>query len=100
MEWVDVTKRIDVMASRRALLRAGVAVLGGVGAAVAATQARAQEKIAPAMVQYQTQPKKDDDGKILKCSECVNFEAPAACKIVAGTISPDGWCIAFAPKES
>lgn len=100
MEWVDVTKRIDVIASRRALLKAGVAMAGGVGAAVAATQARAQEKIAPAMVQYQAMPKKDDDGKILKCSECVNFEAPNACKIVSGVIAPEGWCIAFAPKES
>ena len=46
------------------------------------------------MVQYQDTPKDN-----LKCVNCVNFEAPAACKIVSGTIKPEGWCIAFAPKE-
>lgn len=85
-----MTKRHDEEATRRRLLRAGLAVIGG----VVASRAQAQEKIAQAQVQYQVQPK---DGQ--KCSACVNFEAPNSCKIVAGTISPDGWCIAFAPKE-
>ena len=85
-----MTKRQDKEATRRRLLKAGLAVIGG----VVATRVHAQEKIAQAQVQYQTQPK---DGQ--KCSTCVNFEAPNGCKIVAGTISPDGWCIAFAPKE-
>ena len=63
---------------------------------VAAASAKAQDKIAQAQVQYQTTPK---DGN--KCSTCVNFEDPPnACKIVAGTIDPNGWCIAYAPKES
>ena len=88
-----MAKRIDFLETRRGLLRTGLAAVGGV--AVLATQARAQEKIAPAMVQYQTSPK---DGA--KCSTCVNFEAPAACKIVSGTINPEGWCIAYAPKDS
>jgi hypothetical protein len=77
-------------ATRRQVLKAGLAVAGG----LAAVTAQAQEKIKPSDVQYQTSPK---DGN--KCSGCVNFEAPAACKIVSGKISPDGWCIAFAPKE-
>ncbi len=88
-----MTNRIDDTATRRRILKAGLAVIGGVAAV--ATRASAQDKIAPAMVQYQTTPK---DGN--KCSLCVNFEAPATCKIVSGTIAPDGWCIAFAPKES
>jgi hypothetical protein len=87
-----VTQQHDDAATRRQILRAGLAVVGGVAAI--SSGARAQEKIAPAQVQYQTTPK---DGA--KCSGCVNFEAPAACKIVSGTISPEGWCIAFAPKE-
>ncbi len=90
-----MAKRIDFIETRRGLLRTGAALVGGVGALVAATRAQAQEKIAPAMVQYQTSPK---DGN--KCSLCVNFEAPAGCKIVSGTIDPNGWCIAFAPKDS
>jgi len=85
-----VTKRQDHETTRRRILKAGLAAVGG----VVATRVQAQEKIAQAQVQYQAQPK---DGQ--KCSTCVNFEAPNACKIVTGTISPNGWCIAFAPKE-
>lgn len=81
--------------TRRQIMRAGFAAAGGVAAGAAiAVGARAQDKIAQAQVQYQSTPK---DGN--KCSTCVNFEAPAACKIVAGTISPEGWCVAYAPKE-
>ena len=78
--------------TRRQMMLSGVAVVGGL---MAAATAGAQEKIDPKMVQYQTTPK---DGN--KCSLCVNFDAPNACKIVSGTIDPNGWCIAFAPKES
>ncbi len=86
-----MTQQHDDAATRRQVLRAaGLAVVGG----VVAVSARAQEKIAPNQVQYQDTPK---DG--VKCSTCVNFEAPAACKIVSGKISPEGWCIAYAPKE-
>jgi len=85
-----VTIRHDDNATRRQIMRAGLAAVGG----VVATRARAQEKIAQAQVQYQATPK---DGN--KCSTCVNFEAPAACKIVAGSISPNGWCIAYGPKD-
>ncbi len=80
--------------TRRQVMRAGLTAVGALGAIVVASTAEAQEKIAQAQVQYQTTPK---DGN--KCSTCVNFEAPAACKIVAGSISPNGWCIAFAPKD-
>ncbi len=100
-ELATVTRQ-DERATRREILKAGLAAVGGVVAVGAAQAAEtsalpklAQEKIAPAQVQYQTTPK---DGQ--KCSMCVNFEAPNACKIVSGTIAPDGWCIAYAPKES
>ena len=78
--------------TRRTVLRAGMAVIGAVAAAPGA---RAQEKIAPAMVQYQPTPK---DGN--KCANCVNYVEPGACKIVSGVIDPNGWCIAYAPKAS
>jgi hypothetical protein len=84
-------RRHEEARTRRLILRAGLAAFGGI---IAAAGASAQEKIAQATVQYQSMPK---DGN--KCVACVNFEAPASCKIVAGTISPNGWCIAFAPKE-
>lgn len=80
----------DEKATRRQIMRAGLVAFGG----VLAVSAHAQDKIPQAQVQYQPTPK---DGN--KCVACVNFEAPAGCKIVAGKIDPEGWCIAFAPKE-
>lgn len=76
--------------TRRRIMLVGLGAAGG----LMAVTAKAQEKIAQTLVQYQSTPK---DGN--KCSACVNFETPASCKIVAGKISPDGWCIAYAPKE-
>ncbi len=86
----EVTKRDNDQTTRRTLLAAGIAVIGG----AVSTPARAQEKIAQNLVQYQTSPK---DGA--QCNKCVNWVEPNACKIVAGTISPSGWCVAYAPKE-
>lgn len=48
-----------------------------------------------ATLQYQTQPKGKDH-----CSVCANFIAPHCCKVVAGQISPEGWCMAFTPKTA
>jgi hypothetical protein len=80
-------------ASRRGILRAGLTVLAG---GIIATAAHAQDdKVEQSVVQYQTTPK---DGA--QCSSCVNFVAPNACKVVSGTISPSGWCVAYAPKSS
>ena len=89
------------IATRRAVLRSGLnASLAVAAVAAAATTAGAQEaeKLAQSVVQYQATPKSDAPGNV--CSKCVNFVAPNACKIVAGTIAPTGWCVAFAPKDS
>ena len=88
----------DFKASRRAALRAGLAMGGFAALSVVASRgALAQDdsnKVAKEAVQYQDQPK---DG--LKCAMCVNFQPPNACVIVAGKISPEGWCLSYAPKE-
>ncbi len=92
----------DISASRRNLLRAGLALAAGGAAGAAEAQprppqqqlAQAAEKLAQNIVQYQQTPK---DGA--KCDACVNWEPPNACKIVAGTINPNGWCVAYAPKS-
>jgi len=79
--------------SRRVLLRTGIAI--ATGATLAAGAARAQdEKIAQELVQYQNQPK---DG--LQCNKCAQWVEPNACKIVAGKIAPQGYCVAYAPQE-
>jgi hypothetical protein len=86
--------RDDVTASRRGLLRAGLTILAG-GMLATAAHAQDDSKVDQSVVQYQTSPK---DGAM--CSTCVNFVAPNACKVVKGEISPNGWCVAYAPKGS
>lgn len=87
-----MTDTNDKTATRRIVLLRGA----GVGLAAVAGLARpaaAQGKIAQAMVQYQKMPKGTQ-----KCGDCAQYVDPNACKIVDGTIDPNGWCIAFAPK--
>lgn len=33
-----------------------------------------------------------------QCDKCTHFDPPSSCKVVAGTISPSGWCKLFAAK--
>jgi hypothetical protein len=73
------------------MLQVGLAAF----AAGMSARAVAQEKLAQKIVQYQEQPK---NGQM--CSTCVNWQPPNACKLVAGTIVPNGWCVAFAPKSA
>ncbi len=90
---MDEDKSVKV--SRRIVLQSGAA-LGAAGLATAglATRAAAQDdKIDQASVLYQDTPKNGQE-----CDLCVNFEPPNACKVVAGDISPKGWCGVFAPK--
>ena len=79
--------------SRRGAIKAGLAMLG-IGV-MAQAHAQDAEKLAQSVVQYQPTPKDN-----ARCSLCVNFIAPNACKIVVGPIVPQGWCVAFAPKNS
>ncbi|HTW26806.1 MAG TPA: hypothetical protein VME92_06750 [Acetobacteraceae bacterium] len=80
--------------TRRIMMRAG-AGLAAASAFAATAGAQNAPKIPKTAVLYQDHPKGDQ-----KCSVCVNFEPPNACKIVAGDISPNGWCGAFAPKRA
>jgi High potential iron-sulfur protein len=82
------------VASRRALLQVGLGAVAATAAiATTVTKARAQEKIAQNLVMYQDHPKDDQE-----CDNCINWVAPNQCKIIAGDISPKGWCGAYAPK--
>ncbi len=86
----------DISTSRRRLLGIGLTTLAGGILAVATARAQdADSKVEQSVVQYQGSPK---DGQ--KCSGCANFVAPNACKVVQGNISPEGWCVAYAPKGS
>jgi hypothetical protein len=66
--------------------------LAGVLAAGLGTTAQAADN----KKQFKYQDKPGPGGK--KCSQCRFFKAPHGCSIVTGTISPDGWCIAWAKR--
>jgi hypothetical protein len=97
IEWMG--KKFQPRLSRRAALQAGIAVMvaGSAPSAPAQTQPEAepQEKVDQKLVEYQKTPK---DGQM--CMICVHYVAPNACKLVAGKISPTGWCQLFGPKPS
>jgi hypothetical protein len=78
--------------SRRSLLQraafaTGASVLGG------ATAAQAFTKSPQAASRYQDQP---NGGQ--RCGNCLHFQPPSSCKIVAGKISANGWCAIYAAK--
>lgn len=68
-------------------------------AAIAMVAAPAEAKSSQAAMKYQKTPKNGQ-----KCSGCKFFAAGASktangtCKIVDGSISPNGWCMAYSPK--
>jgi len=87
--------------SRRAFI-GNAALLAGATAVpglIASPAARAQQKVPQASVKYQDKPNGDK-----KCSNCLQFVAgssPTAngtCKVVDGTISPNGYCQVWVAK--
>ena len=80
------------MLKRTALVAAGLAAIPVV--------ARAGGTVAKAAMQYQDHPKNGQD-----CSSCLQFipgksaGAMGECKVVAGPISPKGWCVAYVKKS-
>jgi hypothetical protein len=84
--------------SRRHLLKLGA---GAAGAALLGPPAEAAASLSKAAVGYRDVPY---NGKV--CAQCVFFifkpasgPAPASqCQLVAGNISPAGWCDVWAPK--
>ncbi|MGA8380443.1 MAG: high-potential iron-sulfur protein [Stellaceae bacterium] len=50
----------------------------------------AAQKVSQAAAQYQSRPNAG-----LSCAACALFRPPAACAVVAGAISPKGWCRFF-----
>ena len=83
--------------SRRQVIRGVTVVIGvtgAVGAGVMPRAAAAGTKVPQDQVRYQATPKGD-----ARCELCANWQAPNACKVVAGPISPSGWCSLFAKKS-
>ena len=79
--------------TRRSLIR-GATLAGSAVALGIFASASAQTKASKQQAKYQDQPKGGQ-----RCSGCLNFMPPASCRVVDGTISPDGWCQLFAAKS-
>lgn len=64
----------------------------------AGAPAPAQEKpakLSKPEAEYRDLPKNDQ-----QCSECTKFQPPKGCSVVAGDVSPRGWCKLYeAPPE-
>jgi hypothetical protein len=79
-----------ILSRRRALIASGGALLGA--GVFAARAEAAATKMAQTMVSYRAKPQGN-----ARCDGCIQWQAPASCKIVAGTIDPKGWCTLYAP---
>lgn len=81
--------------SRRGFFRGAVTVAGAAfaGTLIPVRVAQAQQKASKQAMKYQDHP---NHGQ--QCATCMQFEPPKSCKVVAGDISPKGWCIAYAKK--
>jgi hypothetical protein len=86
--------------NRRSLLR-GLAIVPGAALLVGVGAAQAAGTVPKANAKYQNMPKGAQ-----QCGKCNYFlpGTPATglgqCKLVAGPISPNGWCQLFAPKRA
>lgn len=86
--------------SRRQMLGnlklAGVA--GGavaLGLAVPSRAADNSSQLRKVDVRYQDRPKGNQ-----RCSGCKNFVGPSACRVVQGSVNPNGWCLLFQAKTA
>lgn len=81
--------------SRRNLMRGiSTAAPAALLATVFSTQrAAAAGSVPQSAAGYQDTPKGDK-----RCDGCSHFAPPSSCKVVAGVISPSGWCKLFAAK--
>jgi len=79
--------------SRRDVFRLFTAVAVGGSAISFATMAAAQSKTDKKTAKYQDHP---NNGQA--CAQCNFFRPPKSCQLVAGDISPTGWCSFFAKK--
>lgn len=93
--------RPSAPASRRTLL-IRAAALTGLPLLAAAGGARAAGTLPQATAHYRDKP--GSNGQT--CDACTYFiprpghaAAPGECKLVAGSISPHGWCQLFSPKR-
>lgn len=72
---------------------AAVGSLAIAGASVIGSPAFAADKVSQKTAAYQPTAKGNQ-----QCDKCQNFQPPASCKLVDGSVSPSGWCTLFKAK--
>ena len=87
--------------SRRTFLKTATLLAGAAAVPVSFLSREAYAaKVAKAAMQYQDSPK-----GTASCSNCMQFipgksaKANGTCKVVDGSISPNGWCLAYSAKS-
>jgi hypothetical protein len=90
-EMTNISRRIIL---RRIATAGPAALLATTLATTLASQdAAASGSVPQTAAGYQDKPNGDK-----RCDGCSHFAAPSSCKVVAGVISPSGWCKLFAAK--
>lgn len=85
--------------SRRSFLKAsitGAAIAGTAGFGSCMTSRPGTPGSTPKfLASYRDAPNKGQ-----RCAECIHFLKPNRCEIVAGQISPNGWCHYYKPRTA
>lgn len=79
----------------RRLAIGSMTCLAGTLLAARIGQVLAQGKVSKVEAQYRDHPNGQQ-----RCGICLQFRPPGTCEIVAGTVSPGGWCQFFAAREN
>jgi hypothetical protein len=80
--------------TKRRLLRLLPRAMAGLAVASPAPGLADDGKMSKQQADYQDSPK-----DIQMCATCTLFVPPRACKVVAGDISPNGWCRVYAMAD-
>jgi hypothetical protein len=81
---------------RRSLMKSVPVIAGAIISTSALAESLvAQTKLTHEAAKYQDTPK---DGQ--QCSGCVQFVAPASCKVVEDPVAASGWCQLFVAKPA
>ena len=81
---------------RRKFLELTALLAGASFLSRANAQQPAVQKASQQAMKYQNKPGKDGQ----KCADCMHFQPPKSCAVVEGTISPNGWCVAWVKKQA
>jgi hypothetical protein len=88
----EVGQMESVAVSRRSVLKDAV-YIGGAATLLAVTANGAGAAPAqPAKTSQQAAGYQSSPNGGQSCSTCINFVRPSTCRVVAGNISPQGWC--------